>query len=318
MSNAGDRDSLHVALRRQEHVLSRAQALASGITLEALRHRIRADGPWQRLLPGIYLTVTGTPTAGQLEIAALLYAGKEGVLTGLAALRHHGIQVPAAGAITVLIPAGRVRRSRAFVRVAPTARMPVPVCFVGPVTFAMPARAATDAARELRGFREVRALVASLVQQRYCRLEDLAEELAHGPVRGSARLRRSLAEVTGGIRSGAEGDFGDLLRRYGLPIPIFNARLYAGQTLIAVVDAWWATAGVAVEVDSREWHLSPDGWERTMLRHARMSAHGIIVLHFPPSRIRSDAAGVAAEIKAALAVGRARPRLAVRALPSEW
>ena len=26
---------------------------------EELRHRIRPDGPWQRLLPGVYLAVTG-------------------------------------------------------------------------------------------------------------------------------------------------------------------------------------------------------------------------------------------------------------------
>ena len=314
---AGDRNSLQVALRRQEHVLSRAQALASGFTLDALRHRIRAGGPWQRLLPGVYLTVTGTPTVRQLEIAALLYAGEESVLTGLAALRHHRIQVREVGAIQVLVPAGHVRRSRAFVRVAPTVRMPVPVCFEGAVTFAMPARAVADTARELRGFREFRAVVASVVQQRHCRLEDLTEELTHGPVRGSAWLRQSLAEVTGGIRSGAEGDFGDLVRRCGLPVPMYNARLYAGRVLLAVADAWWADAGVAVEVDSREWHLSPDDWERTMQRHARMSAHGIIVLHFPPSRIHTDPAGVIGEIKAALAAGRARPRLAVRALPTE-
>ncbi len=97
---------------------------------------------------------------------------------------------------------------------------------------------------------------------------------------------------------------------------MFNARLYAGQVLLAVADAWWADAGVAVEVDSREWHLSPDDWERTLQRHARMSAHGIIVLHFPPSRIRADPAGVVADVKAALAAGRARPALAIRALPA--
>jgi hypothetical protein len=116
--------------------------------------------------------------------------------------------------------------------------MPAPVFFKGAVTFAPPARAVADATRELHSFREVRALVADTVQQRRCRLEHLREELAHGPVRGSAWLRQSLAEVTGGIRSGAEGDFGDLLRRYGLPMPMFNARLYAGKTFIAVVDAW--------------------------------------------------------------------------------
>jgi hypothetical protein len=267
------------------------------------------------LLPGIYLTVTGAPTARQLEIAALLYAGRESVLTGLAALRHHGLRVPETRVTTVLIPAGHVRRSRAFVRVAPTSRMPVPVFFRGALTFAPPARSIADASRELHSFREVRALVAGAVQQRRCRLEHLQEELTHGPVRGSAWLRQAVAEVTGGIRSGAEGDFGDLLRRCGVPAPVFNARLYVGKTFIAMVDAWWSEAGVAVEVDSQAWHLLPDDWEHTMQRHARMSAQGIIVLHFSPSQIRTEPARVVADLKAAIAVGRGRPRLAVRAVP---
>ena len=314
--DAADRNPLQVAMRRQELVLSRAQALASGITPDMLRHRARAGGPWQRLLPGVYLTVTGTPTARQLEIAALLYAGEESVLTGLAALRHHGIRVPETKVATVLIPAGHVRRSRAFVRVAPTTRMPVPVLVRGAVAFAPPARAVADATRELRSFREVRALVADAVQQRRCRVEHLQAELNDGPVQGSAWLRRSLAEVTSGIRSGAEGDFGDLLRRAELPMPMFNARLYAGKTLVAVVDAWWDEAGVAAEADSQAWHLLPEDWEHTMQRHARMSAQGIIVLHFSPSQIRTEPARVVADIKGALAAGRARPRLGLRALPS--
>jgi very-short-patch-repair endonuclease len=73
---------------------------------------------------------------------------------------------------------------------------------------------------------------------------------------------------------------------------------------------------VAGEVDSREWHLSPDDWENTLQRHARMSAHGIIVLHFTPNQVRHEAARVVADIAAALAAGRARPTLAVRALPA--
>jgi very-short-patch-repair endonuclease len=97
---------------------------------------------------------------------------------------------------------------------------------------------------------------------------------------------------------------------------MFNARLYAGKVFIAVVDAWWPEAGVAAEVDSRAWHLLPEDWEHDLQRHARMSSHGIIVLHFPPSRIRTDPAGVAADIKAALAAGQGRLPLAIRALPA--
>jgi len=51
-----------------------------------------------------------------------------------------------------------------------------------------------------------------------------------------------------------------------------------------VADAWWAAAGVAAEIDSREWHLAPAGWERTMRRHAEMISQGILVLHFSPGQ----------------------------------
>jgi very-short-patch-repair endonuclease len=315
-----NQDTLNRILAKQESVVTQSQVVACGMTRKTLRYRIRSGGPWQEVLPRIYLAVTGAPTTAQKEVAALLYAGQDGVLTGMAALRRHGLKVPAAAEISVLIPASRASRSHrsvGFVALRPTARMPAPICYRGIVQFALPERALADAARELHSFRQVRALVADAVQQRTCRLDLLQEELRQGPRRGSAWLRQSLAEVAGGIRSGAEGDFADLIRCSGLPTPMFNARLYVGKVFIAVVDAWWAEAGVVVEVDSRAWHLLPEHWERDLQRHARMSAHGIIALHVPPNRIRRDPAGVIADIKTALAAGQARPRLAVRAVPTD-
>lgn len=153
------------------------------------------------------------------------------------------------------------------------------------------------------------------VQQGRCRIDWLGEELRCGPVRGSARLRRALAEVTGGIRSATEGDLRDLIIRAGLPMPMFNARLYAGQRLIAVADAWWPQAHVAVEVDSREWHLSPEDWERTLRRSAALGALGIVVLHFTPGQIRDEPARVAAEISSAIGFGRAGGPV-IRAVPA--
>ena len=84
-----DHDALDALLRKQQFVLSRAQAAGCGVTPAALQYRIRPGGPWQRLLPGVYLAVTGTPTPAQREIAALVYAGPGSVMTGLAALRRH-------------------------------------------------------------------------------------------------------------------------------------------------------------------------------------------------------------------------------------
>jgi hypothetical protein len=45
-----------------------------------------------------------------------------------------------------------------------------------------------------------------------------------------------------------------------------------------------------------------------------MTACGILVLHFPPSRIRSDGAMVLTELRAAIEAGRRRGPLAIRVL----
>ena len=72
---------------------------------------------------------------------------------------------------------------------------------------------------------------------------------------------------------------------------------------------------MACEVESREWHLAPGDWERTLARDARMSAFGIVVLHFPPRRLRTEPRAVAAEIRSALAAGRDRSGHGIKSLP---
>jgi hypothetical protein len=164
--------------------------------------------------------------------------------------------------------------------------------------------------------RDIRAIVADAVQRRTCTVSQLAAELRAGPTQGSTVLRAALEEVADGIRSIAEGDLRKLINNSGLPEPLYNPRLFVGDVFLAQPDAWWAEAGVAAEVDSREWHLSPEGWQRTQVRHAAMSAHGILLLPYVPRRIRGDGAAVIAEIRAALVEGKRRPRLAIRTVPT--
>jgi hypothetical protein len=311
-----DQDALAGLLGRQCGVISRAQAAVCGMTRGTLRHRVRPGGPWQPLLPGVYLAHTGTPTGAQREMAALLLAGPDGMLTGVAALGRHGFRVPPPAVIDVLVPASRAGRGAGFARIRRTTRMPLGACSAGKILYAPAARAVADAVRWAGDARQARAMVAEAVQRGCCPLTLIAEELGAGPVRGSARLRRVLAEVTGGVRSVAESDFLALIRRARLPDPVLNPRLYAGDTFIAAPDCWWPQAGVAAEVDSREWHLAPGDWERTMARHARMSSHGIIVMHFTPAQIRREPEAVAGMLGAALTAARDRPALPVSARPA--
>ena len=98
-------DALIRTLEQQLNVLTRQQAHAAGVTRHGLQYRLRSGGPWRRLLPGVYVAATGTPTIVQREMAALLYAGRGSMITGLAAVRHYNIRGPATEVTDVLLPA---------------------------------------------------------------------------------------------------------------------------------------------------------------------------------------------------------------------
>jgi hypothetical protein len=240
------------------------------------------------------------------------------VITGLAALRQHHIKAPATEFIDVLIPASRRRQDGASVRLHRTTRMPKEIWTLGLLRYTLPARAVADAARALIRLRDVRAIVADAVQRRVCQVPDLSAELNAGPIPGSALFREALADVADGIRSAAEGDLKDLLRTSGLPMPLFNASLYDGSTFIARPDAWWPEFGIAIEVDSREWHMSPEDHARTLARQRRMGKYGIVVLPFTPRQIRTGRAEVLATIRDALenARGRSPANTTLRTIPA--
>jgi hypothetical protein len=238
----------------------------------------------------VYLAANGAPTTLQQEMAALLYAGDGSVITGPAALRCHYIRTGLTEIVDVLVPAARQRRDTQFVRLNRTTRMPRRIWEAGPVRYVMPARAVADTVRGMTSLRDVRAVIADAVQRRRCAIPDLLTELDAGPNAGSALFREALADVADGIRSAAEGDLRDLLARSGLPMPLFNPWLYDEHgNFVARPDAWWPAHGIAVEVDSREWHTSPEDHAKTLARGRRMARYQIVVLRFTPRQIRSPA-----------------------------
>jgi hypothetical protein len=312
-----DRQALAAVVGKQHGLVARTQALDCGMTDRVVRYRGRAGGPWQVVLPGVYLTHTGKPDDEQRELAALLYAGAQSILTGPAALRRYGLSAPWRDPVDVLVPRTVRRVDAGFVRLHRKARLPERVCTAGAAQFVLPARAVADTVRGMNDLSAVRAVVAEAVQRGRCRVALLAEELDAGPTQGSALFRRALAEVADGVRSTAEADLRDLIVWARLPMPMFNPKLIVAGEFLAKPDCWWPEAGLAAEADSRAWHLSPRDWEYTQARHARMSAHGIIVLHFAPTRIRADRREVADIIRRALAARRGWSMPEMRAVPAE-
>lgn len=303
----------------QDCLITRAQALGAGLTENAIRHRAQKGGPWRPCLPGVYLTVTGTPTRVQRETAAALYAGPRAVITGAAALRFHRLPAPETEpeVVDVLVPARVQRQNVSYVRLHRTTRMPTRVCGPAPRSYALPARAAADAALWLTDVREVRAMIAGIVQDKECTIADLTQERDAGPVRGSALLRTVLSEASDGIRSAPEAELRDLIVQARLPMPMFNPKLYLSSGMyLARPDAWWPDAGVAIEIDSRRWHFRPADWEHTMDRHAALGEHSIVTLHFTPHKLRTDPAFVITKMTNAYKSGITRPRLPITALPA--
>lgn len=314
-ASAYDRGRLARMLRGQYDVIARSQALDCGMSPRAIDHRLRPGGPWRRVLPAVYQAVTGTLTPAQREVAALLYAGPQSVLTGAVAVRRHHLSCAGLNVIDVLIPAEARRKSTGFVQIQRTTRMPEEVYELGPIRFAPPQRAVADAARQMSDFGDAQALVCEAVQRKRCTLQLLARELNEGPLAGSRWLRAALAEIGEGIRSSAEADLRDLITRSDLEKPMYNPELYdADGNFLGQPDAWWQRAGVAGEVDSRAYHLSAADYDNTTTRHNRMEARGINMLHWLPSTIKSNPGTVLDDLRGAIRSGRLRPPLPIKAV----
>lgn len=162
------------------------------------------------------------------------------------------------------------------------------------------ARALVDACRDLRNPQAVRALAAEAVQRGRTTVARLDHELARGGSAGSGLLTAALDDVRAGARSAPEAQLRRLIARTALPTPALNADLNGPDgRWLAPPDMCWPGVGLAVEVESVEWHLGPAQWQQTMRRRNRMEAASIAVLQFPPSRLRREPAAVVREIVAA-------------------
>jgi hypothetical protein len=64
-------------------------------------------------------------------------------------------------------------------------------------------------------------------------------------------------------------------------------------------DAWADDVALAWEIDSYEFHLSPELYDRTLRRNAAMVASGIMVVHTTPGRLRREPKQVLRELESA-------------------
>jgi hypothetical protein len=251
-------------------------------------------------------------------MAALLYAGPLSVITGALAIRQYDLDCGVTEAIDVLVPHNCQRKSTSFVRIQRTARMPEENLIRGGLRFTPLSRAIGDTVRDMSHPNDVETLVCKAIQRGKCSLTDLERELAEGPVTGSRLFREAVRGAGADIWSTAEGDLLRLIERSGIDKPLCNPMLYTldGSTFLGCPDMWWPRAGVAAQVDSRQYHQEALGYAKTLKDHNRMAKAGINVLHWLPWSIRKESRTVIAELRDALREGRSRPPLPILTMPS--
>ncbi|RZS89714.1 hypothetical protein EV189_1487 [Motilibacter rhizosphaerae] len=298
----------------RDGVTTLAELAQMGIAAPTAVGRCRPGGPWQSPLPGVVVLHSGRPSQGQLERAALAYAGDGSALTGIAALRRAGVpRLPPPEPIRVLVPHEHRRQSRRFVVVERTRRMPEDLDVVRGLPCAPPARALVDECRQLHAPAEVRALVAAAVQSSVCSVSELREEHAAAANRRKALMAMVLAEVGAGVRSVAEGDARRVVLRSGLPQPLWNVDLLDQHgRFLARPDAWWDELAVALEIDSVEWHISPSDYLRTQDRQRRLTELGVLVVPVAPGEVRRRPQALVEQLRRTLAAAALRPRPAVQ------
>jgi hypothetical protein len=319
-------DRLSGARRR---VLTARALREHGVTAADTSSRCRPGGPWQMLLPGVYLLHPGPPTSEDRLRAALLYAerravpaqagpaarpgtpdGPEAMVTGLAALTLHGFScappLSALDRIDVLLPRTRRLRSAGCAHIVRARHVPEPVRITG-LPVAPASRALTDAVQELSDTVTVRRLMTEAVRGGHCDPQEVLEEL------GRARLlvRPHVAEAAGTLvaeaRGLAEGDLYAAVFTGRLPDPCWNVRLrLPGGPYLAEVDAYWPEQAVAA--------VLPDGDEAP--RREALEGLGITVVVAAPQAADDDPARQAAVLRTALMAAEQRePAAYVEVLP---
>jgi hypothetical protein len=232
-------------------VFDHPAALAAGFTLAAIRHRLET-GRWQRLHRGVY-RLAGVPDDPRAHLlAARLAAGRGAVVSHRSAAWLWGLTEKTPLPVHLSVPRSRTRRpDGAVIHRARLAR--TECASVGPVLATHVLRTLLDLACEP----DARRMAETAVRIRAATVGNLHKYADRLPRGGRPELRafRALATQLGPpTNSALESAFADLIEPTGIPMPVFNGRVFLGG-LWWELDAHWPPFKLIVELDGRV-HLS--------------------------------------------------------------
>jgi hypothetical protein len=175
-----------------------------------------------------------------------VYAGEGAVVTGIAAMREHDLDVRGDERVHVLIPGHRRVNSAGHVIVERSKRLP-PAWYATGLAVAPITRSTVDAARREPDPVRMRTLLRVPVKAGLCGFGQLRAELDAGNQRGSAAPRAILASLATELSSLTRARARRVLRGTPLPMPHWDAQLPTGGRSRdrITVDAWWPETRLA-------------------------------------------------------------------------
>lgn len=286
---------------RQHGIITRRQALASGLTDHQIHRRSRI-GQWRRLDPGTYLLFgSDTPEARLAGAVVALPA----VVSHRSAARAHGLPVSDPELPEVTVP-HRLSNRFAGVQVHESTDLdPDHVMERAGLPTTNVARTVFDIALGLSK-RQLRRVVDEAMTRRLLTVDDLENMLAAVGRRGrpgTARMRCLVADL--GRRyiapeSELERRMIELLTDAGLPDPVRQLRLPWRTQVDGRVDFAYPSARLIVECDGRRWHTTAEAFERDRRRDNQAQMAGWRVLRFTWDDVTRRPAETARQVKALL------------------
>ncbi|MFJ4845219.1 MULTISPECIES: hypothetical protein [unclassified Streptomyces] len=291
--------------RKRPAVLTARQLREHGVTPGTLSERCGPDGPWQEVLPKVYVLHPGPPTSEERLQAALLYADGDAMVTGLACLALHRFSSvpPLLGLERIDLLVARQRKVRAagdvgFVR---TQTPPRPH-LVGGIPCAPVQRALADAVAELEDAETVRLVLTEAVRGGHCEATSVVRELSRARLLSRPHVVEAVDALLAEGRAIAESRLYDMVRCFGLPDPVWNVDLrLPGGPHLGGVDAYWPEHAVAVEIDARAPRQDEDAlWSEYARKREHLERLGITVVHITPKKLREALEQQAAVVRTAL------------------
>ncbi|MBB5791230.1 type IV toxin-antitoxin system AbiEi family antitoxin domain-containing protein [Jiangella mangrovi] len=275
-------------------VVSRAQALAAGMTADALRWLLRT-GRWQRVHAGVYATFTGPLQFEARVWAAILRAGTGAVACHRTAAYLDGLCDDPGPVIHVTVPAGRyVEAGIDGVRVHLSRRLALTRHPVKTPPRTRVEATVLDLVDAAPNPGEAEGWVTAACQRRLTTPRRLALALRQRKrIRRRSMVEAMLSDVADGAQSALElHHLRRVERAHGLPAGCRQRRVEGRR--VTWVDVDYSEYQVRVELDGRVGHTG-EGRFRDRRRDNRATVDGHVTLRYGHADVFGDPCGVATE-----------------------